>query len=176
ANMWGVNRDDVHLITGPLYHTAPSSYGQLHLLAGATAVLMSHFDAAEALRLISTQRVSTTFMVPTHFNRILQLPETDRRDLDLSSLRLVLHSAAACPPHVKRGIMKIFPPHSVIEFYGASEGGFTKISAEEWLKKPGSVGRPWPGHEVRILGEDGGICAPGEIGMIYGKVPTQTFQ
>jgi long-chain acyl-CoA synthetase len=176
ANMWGVVPDDVHLITGPLYHTAPSSYGQLHLLVGATAVIMPHFDPADALRLIAAHRVTTTFMVPTHFNRILQLPYSERRRADVASMRLVLHSAAPCPVHVKRGIMELFPPRTVIEFYGASEGGATKITAEEWVARPGSVGRPWPGHEIRIVNDDGTTCAPGEIGQIYIKAPTMTFQ
>lgn len=175
ANMWEIEPADVHLITGPLYHTAPSSYGQMHLLVGATSVLLTHFDAAEALRAIARHRVTTTFMVPTHFNRIVQLPETVRRSADVSSMRLVLHSAAACPMHVKRAIMEVFPARSVIEFYGASEGGFTRITAEEWLHKPGSVGRPWPGVQVRILDDDGVDCASGQVGMIYGKM-AMTFQ
>lgn len=175
ANMWEIEPADVHLITGPLYHTAPSSYGQMHLLVGATSVLLTQFDAADALRAIERHRVTTTFMVPTHFNRIVQLPESVRRGTDVSSMRLVLHSAAACPMHVKRAIMEVFPPRSVIEFYGASEGGFTRISAEEWLQKPGSVGRPWPGVQVRILDDDGVECPSGQVGMIYGKTP-MTFQ
>jgi long-chain acyl-CoA synthetase len=176
AQLWGFGPADVHLISGPLYHTAPSSYGQLHLLIGGTAVLMPHFDAAEALSLIEHHRVTNTFMVPTHFNRILQLDDSQRRRYDLSSLRRVLHSAAPCPTHVKRGIIEVFPPGVVTEFYGASESGFTMISGEEWLRKPGSVGRPWPMHEIRILDDTGKQCAPGEIGLIYVRSPRMEFQ
>jgi long-chain acyl-CoA synthetase len=175
AAMWSFNAHDVHLVTGPLYHTAPSSYGQLHLLVGSTVVLMARFDAAEALRLIVRHRVTDTFMVPTHFSRILQLDERERGMHDLSSLRLVLHSAAPCPPSVKREILKVFPPGTITEFYGASESGFTKITAEEWLAKPGSVGRPWPGHEIAILDERGSPCPAGEIGLIYVKSPALNF-
>lgn len=175
AQMWGIGADDIHLVTGPLYHTAPSSYGQLHLLVGATVILMSHFDAAEALRLIERHHVTTTFMVPTHFNRILQL-DSAQRGRDLSSLRLVLHSAAPCPAHVKRGIVEIFPPGVVTEFYGASESGFTKITAEEWLRKPGSVGKPWPGHEIKILDEAGKELPRGDIGLIYVNSPRLDFR
>ncbi len=174
ANLWGFTADSTHLIAGPLYHTGPASYGQMHLLVGGSVVLMPHFDAAESLRLIERHRVSDTFMVPTHFSRILQLEEGERRR-DLSSLHLVLHSAAPCPSHVKRGIIEVFPPGTVTEFYGASESGFTKISSDEWLRKPGSVGRPWPGHEIRILDEDGGACAPGEMGLIYVRAPRMDF-
>jgi len=176
ADLWGFGPGDIHLVTGPLYHTAPSSYGQLHLLVGATVVLMPRFDAAEALRLIARHRVTTTFMVPTHFSRIVALDGAERRRHDLSSLRLVLHSAAPCPVPVKRRVIEMFPAGVVTEFYGASESGFTKISAEEWLRHPGSVGRPWPGHEIRILDEHGNPCAPGEVGMIYVKGPRMDFR
>ncbi len=175
AQLWQLTPDDVHLVNGPLYHTAPSSYAQVHLLIGAQVVLMSHFDAAEALRLIEAYRVTNSFMVPTHFARILQIPADQRSRRDLSSLRFVLHSAAPCPPHIKRGIMEVMPPNTVTEFYGSSESGFTKITAEEWVKKPGSVGTPWPGHTVKILDDDGKECPPGKIGLIYVKSPVLNF-
>jgi len=137
---------------------------------------MPRYDAAEALALIERHRVTNAFMVPTHFSRILQLEPAARRRFDLSSLRLVMHSAAPCPPHVKRGIMEVFPPGTVTEFYGASEGGFTRITAEEWQRKPGSVGTPWPGHEIRVLDEQGVALPPGEIGLIYVRAPRMTFR
>lgn len=176
ADVWGFDASDVHLVAGPLYHTGPASYAQLHLLIGATVVLMPHFDAAEALRLIDRYRVTNTFMVPTHLSRILQLDADERRPYDLSSVKRVLHSAAPCPAHVKRGIIGVFPPGVVTEFYGASESGFTMITAEEWLRRPGSVGRPWPLHEIRVLDEQGHACAPGEIGLIYVKGPRMGFR
>jgi long-chain acyl-CoA synthetase len=176
AHLWGIGPEDVHLVNGPLYHTAPSSYAQAHLLVGATVVLVDHFDARQALDLIDRWRVTTTFMVPTHFSRIVQLEPQQRASFRGDSLRLVLHSAAPCPVHVKRAILEIFPAPSVTEFYGASESGFTKISAAEWLRKPGSVGRPWPGHEIRILDEEGRECPTGTIGLIYVRSPALAFQ
>jgi long-chain acyl-CoA synthetase len=175
ANLWGFTADDVHLVAGPLYHTGPSSYGQVHLLVGATVVVMPHYDAAEALRLIARHRVSDSFMVPTHFSRILMLDPAVRQRHDLSSVKLIMHSAAPCPPHVKRGIMEVFPPATVTEFYGASEAGFSRITAEEWLRKPGSVGRCWPGAELRILAEDGRTLPAGEIGLIYVRSARMDF-
>ncbi|MEO8604903.1 MAG: AMP-binding protein [bacterium] len=175
AQMWRLDADDVTLVAGPCYHTGPASYAQVHLLIGGTAVIMPHFDAAAALQLIDCQRVTNAFMVPTHFSRILQLDDAERRRHDLSSLRLVMHSAAPCPAHIKRDIMAVFPPGSVTEFYGASEGGFTRITAEEWLRKPGSVGTPWPGHEIRILADDGTELPGGEIGLIYVRAPRMQF-
>lgn len=175
VQLWGFSTNDVHLVCGPLYHTAPASYAQAHLLAGATVVLLSRFEAVAALEAIDKYRVTTTFMVPTHFSRILQVPEGQRRRYDLSSIRLVLHAAAPCPVEVKRAIMGVFPPHTVVEFYGASETGFTRVTAEEWLRKPGTVGRPWPGHELRILDEHGRPCAPGEVGLVYVRSPNLRF-
>jgi long-chain acyl-CoA synthetase len=176
AALWGFSADDVHLVAGPLYHTGPSSYGQVHLLIGASVVLMPRFDAAEALQAIARHAVTNAFMVPTHFSRIVQLEAAERQRYDVSSVRLIMHSAAPCPAHVKRGIMAVFPSGTVTEFYGASEGGFSRISAEEWLRKPGSVGTPWPGHELRILDDAGQTLPPGEVGLIYMRGPRMDFR
>ncbi|GIW44897.1 MAG: acyl-CoA synthetase [Candidatus Binatia bacterium] len=175
AQMWGLRASDVHLVCGPLYHTAPASYAQAHLLVGAAVVLLPRFEAQTVLEAMERHRVTTTFMVPTHFVRILQLPDEVRRRYDLASVRLVLHAAAPCPIEVKRRIMELFPPGTVVEFYGASETGFTRVSAEEWLARPGTVGKPWPGHELRILTEDGRDCGPGEIGLVYVRSPYMNF-
>lgn len=169
ARMWGYGPDDVHLVCGPLYHTAPGSQGQMHLGLGATLVIMPRFDAESCLALIERHRVTNAMMVPAMFFRLLALPEERRQRYDLSSLRKILHAAAPCPIDVKRRILSFFPPGVVWEFYGASEGGGTWISPEEWLERPGSVGRPWPGLEVRILDDQGQPLPPGEVGTIYLK-------
>jgi long-chain acyl-CoA synthetase len=167
ARMWGFTDEDVHLVPGPVYHTAPGSQGQMHLSLGATIAIMPRFDAEDCLRLIERHRVTNAQMVPAMFFRILALPEEVRHRYDLSSLRKVLHAAAPCPVAVKQRIMQVFPPDTVWEFYGASEGGATRIGPDEWLRKPGSVGRPWPGVTVQTLDDEGRPCAPGDVGTIY---------
>ena len=167
AAMWGFTADDVHLVVGPLYHTAPGGYGFMHLFVGATLVIMTKFDAEAALALIERHRVTTTHMVPVNFIRILGLPEATRRRYDVSSLRRVLHAAAPCPEEIKRSIMEFFPRDAVWEYYGMTEGAATVISPEEWRRKPGSVGKPWPGVELTILDESGNPLPAGEIGLIY---------
>ena len=127
-------------------------------------VVMARWDAAECLRLIETERVTTAQMVPANFIRIL---EADWKSYDRSSVRKVLHAAAPCPVPVKRRIIEVFPPDTVWEYYGASEGMASVISPAEWLAKPGSVGRPFPGLTVRIVDEDGAELPPGEVGSIY---------
>jgi long-chain acyl-CoA synthetase len=169
AETWGFSTDDVHLLVGPAYHTAPGAYSQVHLFLGATVVIMPKFDAEEALRLIDRHRVTTTHMVPANFIRILDLPPAVRARYDLRSLRRVLHAAAPCPVDVKRRIMEVFPADAVWEYYGMTEGAGTIIAPDEWRRKPGSVGRPWPGVELAILDEEGHAQPPGVAGLIYVK-------
>jgi len=114
--------------------------------------------------------------VPAHFIRILELPPDVRARYDLSSLKKVMHAAAPCPVPVKRRIMEVFPRDSVWEFYGATEGPGTIISPQEWLAHPGSVGRPWPGVAVRVVGDDGRPVPAGEIGTIYLSSPAGGFE
>jgi long-chain acyl-CoA synthetase len=157
--------DEVHLACGPVYHTAPRAFSSYALLLGQTLVLMRHFDAEECLRLIQHERVTWTHMVPINFVRILALPNA--REFDLSSMKRVLHAAAPCPVDVKRRVMELFPPNVVWEYYGMTEGLATMISPEEWLRKPGSVGRSAPNLEVHILDERGEELPPDEVGLIY---------
>ncbi|MCU1463659.1 MAG: putative acyl-CoA ligase [Acidimicrobiales bacterium] len=161
---WGFDANDVHLLCGPAYHTAPGSYAQMHLMEGATVVIMTRFDADACLALIERERVTTTHMVPANFIRILAV---DWSTYDRASIRKVLHAAAPCPVAVKRRIMDVFPPDSVWEYFGMSEGMGTVISPDEWLAHPGSVGRPFPGVDVVVLDDDGRPAEPGEIGLIY---------
>jgi long-chain acyl-CoA synthetase len=167
VEMWGFRPDDVHLMVGPAYHTMPGAYVAQQLFVGAASVLMKKFDAEECLRLIDRERVTTSAMVPAHFIRILELPDAVRARYDLSSVRKILHAAAPCPPDVKRRIMQVFPPGTVWEFYGATEGPGTIIGPDEWLAKPGSVGRPWPGVTVKILDDAGRERSPNTVGTIY---------
>jgi long-chain acyl-CoA synthetase len=164
AEFWGFGPDDVHLMCGPMYHTAPSAYSLMSMTEGARIVVMPKWDGTEALRLIETEGVTTAQMVPANFVRIL---EADWRAYDRSSVKKILHAAAPCPVSVKRRIMDVFPPGTVWEYYGASEGMVSVISPEEWQKKPGSVGKPFPGLSVLIMGPDGEPVPPGEVGEIY---------
>ncbi len=171
AQTWGFRTDDVHLLVGPAYHTAPGAYSLVHLFMGATIVIMQTSDAEEMLRLIDRHRVTTVHMVPANFIRILDLPEETRRRYDVGSLRRVLHAAAPCPVDVKRRIMEYFPADAVWEYYGMTEGAGTIISPDDWRRKPGSVGRPWPGVQLRILDEDGRELGPNAPGLIYVSSP-----
>ena len=147
-------RSGVHLVAGPLYHSGPNTYCDGALALGSDVVLMDRFDPEELLRLVERHRVASTFLVPTHFVRLLRLPADVRARYDTSSLRLVCHGAAPVAPDVKRRMIEWWGP-VLFEFYGATEGGGTMIGATEWLERPGSVGRPRPGVAMKIVDDDG---------------------
>ena len=161
-----VGPDEVHLVCGPLYHAAPLAYALYALMAGHRVVVPSRFDAARTLSLIETERITWSMMAPVHFIRILALPESARAGRDLSSVRRILHAAAPCPIDVKRAIMEMFPG-AVWEFYGMTEGRGTLITAEEWERKPGSVGRPYPGVTIEIRDDDGAVLPAGATGRVF---------
>ena len=159
--------DQVVLINGPMYHSAPHSYGMMAFRNARTIVLQARFDAEELLALIERHRVTHIHMVPTMFVRLLRLPETVRQRYDLSSLRFVVHGAAPCPPEVKRAMIEWWGP-VINEYFGSTETGIPVWhSAEEALRKPGTVGRAIEGGIVRIFREDGSLCGAGEVGEIY---------
>lgn len=161
---------DFALCTGPLYHAAPLALNlQLPLAAGVGVYLMDHWDAEETLRVVAEHRVTHTHMVATMFHRLLALPEETRAAHDVSSLRWVLHGAAPCPIHVKRAVIEWLGP-VVHEYYAATEGGAFFITAEEWLRKPGSVGHVGE-QDVLLLAEEGEEAASGEVGTVYFRAP-----
>ncbi|MBK0866512.1 acyl-CoA synthetase [Saccharopolyspora sp. HNM0986] len=167
--------DHVHLCGSPLYHTAVLNFVSISIQLGHTAVLMDRWDPERMLKLIEQHRVTHTHMVPTQFHRLLALPEETRQHYDVSSMRAAIHGAAPCPIEVKRQMLDWWGP-VVIEYYAATEGGGTVIPAEEWLRKPGSVGLPWPGSVVQILDDEGGELPVGEVGTVYMRMGASTFE
>ena len=153
------------LIPGPLYHNAPYCWSHWALFEGSTVVLMERFDAELALDLLERHRIGWTTLVPTMMQRMARVEGFERRDL--SALDGLMHTAAPCPPWVKRRWMDLVGPEKVFEAFGATEAiGTTIIRGDEWLAHEGSVGRP-VGCEVRVLDEDGRERPTGEVGELY---------
>ncbi|MHB1518777.1 MAG: AMP-binding protein [Acidimicrobiales bacterium] len=169
--LWGWTPEDVYVMSGPAYHASHAGWASCALYVGATTIVTERFDARSFLHAVSRHRGTRSFMVPAHFIRILEIPDDEREAIDVSSLSLIVHAAAPCPVVVKRRMMDAFPSAEIHEFYGASEGGATKISPEEWRDHPGSVGRPWPGVEIRILDGSGHPVPTGEEGLVYIRPP-----
>lgn len=175
--MWGYRADDVHLVAGPLYHAGPSGYANTTLYAGGTVVIMPEWETLAFLAAVERHRATTTFLTPAHLIRLLEVPEAARAGFDLASLRQVIHAGAPCPVSVKERAMAALADTEVWELYGMSEGGATRVSPEEWRDRPGTVGRPWPGVEIRIVDPDTGApLGPGHTGLIYVKPAWGRFE
>ena len=154
------------LAVGPLYHTGPLGSTR-QLGGGKPLVTLKRFDPETVLATIERHRVSSVLMVPTHFQRLLALPAEIRGRYDVSSLMAVPHTGAACPRDVKRAMIDWFGP-VLMEAYGGTESGTTNmISSEEWLLKPGSVGRTLAPFELLVIGEEGQELPRGGVGQLY---------
>jgi long-chain acyl-CoA synthetase len=167
---------DLALCTGPLYHAGPFNICLSQpLSAGIGTVMMDKWDAEETLQLIERYKISHSFFVPTMFNRLLQLPQEVRSKYDVSTLKFVIHGAAPCAVDVKQKMMDWFGP-IIWELFAGTEGQGTMVSPQEWLAKPGTVGKPAEG-KMRILDDDGKEVARGEIGTVYiHSPPENTFE
>ncbi len=155
------------LVAGPLYHTSPNAVAVLGLRMGADIVIMPRFHPRRFLELVDRHRIQQVKIVPTMLSRILGVPADERARYDLSSLTRIIHSAAPCPPAVKKAAIEMFGD-ALWEFYGNSEAGtITWISAAEWLAHPSSVGRGADGSGVLIADEHGNPLAAGESGRVH---------
>src|SRR5690606_25269405 len=133
---------------------------------GGTVVVMEKFDPEDVLAQIEQRKVQVGQFVPTHFVRMLKLPEEVRARYDLSSLRSVWHAAAPCPIPVKEQMMAWWGP-IIHEYYAGTESnGMTYAGPQEWLTHKGTVGRAY-GSTLRICGEDGEPLPPRTEGVVY---------
>jgi long-chain acyl-CoA synthetase len=165
----------VHLVSAPLYHTAVLNFATNHLHLGHTLVLMDKWTPELTLELIARFRVTNSHMVPTMFNRLLKLPDEIKQRFDVSSLRHVIHSAAPCPIPTKQGMLAWWGP-CIYEYYSASEGGGTLATPEQWLQKPGTVGKAWPISQIRILDDDKQPLPSGTVGTVWIRMGDFRFE
>ncbi len=173
ANLRGDPRaaQGVHMVVGPMYHTGPLSGARL-LAAGVSSVILGRFDAEKTLQAIADFKVSNSVMVPTHFVRLLALPQAVKDKYDMSSLVGISHTGAKCPVDVKKAMIEWWGP-VFIDAYGASEVGTTcMITSQEWLENPGSVGKALPPFTALILDDDGNELPANEEGRLFFKDET----
>lgn len=169
ANWMPIARPQRMLGLAPLYHTNGFSTFTM-MLGGDQIVLLQKFDAELVVDLIERHRITTFTATPTMLQRIARVPGIDKRDL--SSIQFILQGAAVLPPSVAQAWFDLIGPERVVMAYGMSEQlGLTSLRGDEWLEHPGSVGRGFRETEVRILGPDGAVLGPGEIGEIYLRSP-----
>ncbi|MCC6473929.1 MAG: AMP-binding protein [Burkholderiales bacterium] len=170
------------IVCGPLYHAMPNVHARNALAAlgpDGVIVIEPRFDARRLLELIEGHRIQQLILPPVMFIRLLRLPEPARRRHDLSSLRYVIHSAAPCPLDIKRKMIEWWGP-IIHEFYGTTETGLiTLANAEEFLRKPGTLGRPVPQAKLKVIDEHGReapVATPGEICAINRLYPDFTYR
>jgi fatty-acyl-CoA synthase len=160
---------DVHLAVCPLYHATAFGFVALSLVVGATIVLMEEFKPESFLAAIERHRVTTTAVVPTMLHRILELDPDVVRRYDTSSLRAVFSGGAPLPGPVGQAFMDSFGD-KLFNFYGATETGLVTLAKPADLRRhPGTIGRIVPGHEVRLIKEDGSEARPNEVGELYAR-------
>jgi len=166
AALYGMAEDSIYLSPAPLYHAAPLGWSMAVHALGGTVVMMEKFDPEKALDYIQTYKVTVAQWVPTHFVRMLKLPEAVRKRYDVSSLKSVFHAAAPCPVPVKQQMIEWWGP-IVNEYYAGTEGnGFTTINSEEWLAHKGSVGKGLTAA-VKICDEEGDELPPRAEGLVF---------
>lgn len=163
-----IPQQGVMLVPGPLYHNGPFLWAMIALFKGCTVVVTTRFDAEETLQLIERTKTDVVYLVPTMMRRIWALPEETRAQYDVSSLKALWHLAAPCPAWLKECFIEWLGAEVIWELYGGTEGqGSTTIRGDEWLTHRGSVGKPVPTCEMKIVGEDGQTLPPGEIGEVF---------
>lgn len=164
-----------HLITSPLYHNAVISHAISAINLGHGVIVTRHFDAESVLAIIERCQVASSHMVATQFHRLLALPSHVRARYSVGSMTHLIHGAAPTPAHIKRAMIDWFGP-VVYEYYGSSEVGATLVSPQEWLARPGTVGRPIRITTLKILDDDGSEKAQWEKGWVYMRQGTDRFE
>jgi len=159
--------EEIHITTGPLYHSGPLAFASLAHTMGSPVVLLRKFDAATWLRLVAEHGVTNSFSAPTQLKRIVSLPPGELARADLSSMRCLVANAAPVPYALKQEIYEKLGDWFLYEVYGSTELGIvTVLKPEDQLRKPGSCGTTYGGIEVRIVRDDGtevDVDEPGEL-------------
>lgn len=167
--------EGTHLVSAAMHHGGCQSFYLGALNVGQALAILGKFDPEKTLRAIQEHKVTTAYMVPTQFVRLLRLSDEVKRAYDLSSLQVVVHSAAPCPRDIKQQMMDWWGP-VIWETYGGMEGAATIAKPHRWLEKPGTVGRPVNGMRVRILDDDGRDLPPHHVGHVYLEPAAKTFE
>ncbi len=159
--------DEVNITASPFHHLAGFSGPHSAFLLGHTTVILDHFDAVEWFAAVAAERVTYAWCAPVHLYRLMAAPDGVKATADVSSVKRLLHGSAPCAPSLKREVLDFFAPNTVWETYGGTETMGTVITAEEWVRKPGSVGRAAPNSTIAIFDDDGRELPAGEVGLVY---------
>jgi len=167
AETLGYGPDAITVVSTPLYSNTTLVSLIPALMRGGTVVLMRKFDARGFLALSQQHRATHAMLVPVQYRRLMDLPDFD--SFDLSSYRMKTCTSAPFPADLKADILRRWPG-GLVEIYGMTEGGGScLLRAHEFPHKLHTVGQPAPGHDIRVIGEDGKELPRGEIGEVVGR-------
>ncbi|SFO20378.1 Acyl-CoA synthetase (AMP-forming)/AMP-acid ligase II [Sphingomonas sp. OK281] len=159
----------VTMIATPLYSNTTLVSFLPTLGWGGTVVLMGKFDARAYLELAQRYHATHTMLVPVQYQRIMALPDFD--SFDLSTFRFKTSTSAPFSAALKADVVARWPG-VLVEFYGMTEGGAScALNATANPTKLHTVGQPMPGHEIRLIDDDGNEVAQGEMGEVVGRSP-----
>ncbi len=164
AAAWGIGENDRFLVTTPLAHRAGIGRLVNALGLGGTLVIMEKFDPGAALALIERERITVAGLPPTVIR--MMLPAIKAQPAKCESLRRVIVSTEAFPASLMREVSALLPHAEFYGVYGMSEAAVSSASLREQLARPGTVGRPLPGVEVKI--EDGELLVRGRHAVMKG--------
>ena len=160
--------EEVHLTTGPLYHSGPLAFASIAHTLGSPVVLLRKFDATAWLHLVKEHRVTNTFSAPTQLKRIVSLPPGELERADMSSMRCLIANAAPVPYALKEEVVEKLGDGFLYEVYGSTELGIvTVLKPHDQLRKPGSCGKTYGGVDVKLVRDDGSDAATGEPGELF---------
>ncbi|MCR5882847.1 AMP-binding protein [Rhizobacter sp. J219] len=154
-------------VVGPLYHAGPNAGARLALEMADVIVVMPRFDAELLLQAVERYRLTHLSLVPVMLVRLLKLSAAQRASYDVSTLENATHGGSPCPPEVRRAMIDWWGP-ILTETYGSTEAGLVTLgTSEDWLRFPGTVGKPVEGFSLRILDAEGHPLPAGEVGEVY---------
>ena len=174
--------EEKNILTVPMYHIAGIQAVMAAVYGGRTLVVQRQFDAEDWMRLVQTHKVGRAMMVPTMLKQLMDHPSFKK--YDLSTLKVITYGAAPMPLEVIKRAIQELPNSRFINAFGQTESaatitmlgpedhdirGTTPAERELKLKRLGSIGKPLPDVEVRIMGEDGSFLPTGQVGEIVAK-------
>jgi len=169
AGVIGYGPDAVTLLSTPLYSNTTLVSFLPTVALGGTAILMPKFDVRGYLELAQKYRVTHTMLVPVQYQRIMAFPDFGK--YDLSSFRMKRCTSAPFPAALKKQVLERWPGR-LVDSYGLTEGGGTcMLDCTAFPDKLHTVGRPAPGHDLRLIDENGREVGPGETGEVVGRSP-----
>lgn len=175
---FGLSGNDVHIVVGPFYHSAPIATANWGMMMGTTIVIMERMDARKCLELIQKEKVTTTFMAPILIKYLFDLPQEELKKYDVSSMQRIIVAGAPCPFELKKQVVDYFGEGVLLEFYGSTDGGMnTILKPEDQLRKPNSIGTLFPENEILIVDENDNPLPPNKTGefLIYNPWLLDTY-